>query len=156
MSDALALNETEQIEEWLGLIREGTPPELAGYEVGWLPAKTRRYMADPSIAELVESAGDLAVDGIERVLFAKGMAGNMTAIQLILFNRRPERWRDVKRVEINGNLRITADEAASQAAIVLEMLRNGDISALQPGGALDQLGSPIIDAEVIGDGGEGG
>lgn len=156
MSDALALSETEQIEEWLTLIREGTPPVLAGYEVGWLPAKTNKYLADPSIAELVEAAGDLSVDAIERVLFAKANAGNMTAIQLVLFNRRPERWRDVKRVEINGNLRITADEAASQAAIVLEMLRNGDVSALQPGGPLDRLGSPIIDAEVIEDGGEGG
>lgn len=156
MSDALALAEADQIEEWLTLIREGTPAVLAGYEVGWLPAKTRRYMADPSIAELVEAAGDLAVDSIERVLFDKGKAGNMTAIQMILFNRRPERWRDVKRVEIAGNLRITADEAASQAAIVLAMLRDGDVAALQPGGALDQLGQPIIDAEVIEDAGEGG
>jgi hypothetical protein len=121
-----------------------------------MPAKTKRYLADPSVAELVDAAGDLAVDGIERVLFAKANAGNMTAIQLVLFNRRPERWRDVKRVEINGNLRITADEAASQAAIVLEMLRNGDVSALQPGGPLDRLGPPIVDAEVIEDGGEGG
>lgn len=154
MSDALALAEAEQIEEWLRMIREGTPPILAGYEVGWLPAKTKKFLADRDVAELVEASADLAVDSVVKVLFDKARAGNMTAVQMILFNRRPQEWRDVKRVELRGEVRITADEAASQAAMVLAMLRQGAVSELQPGGALDTYGD-VVDAEVVEGGDEG-
>ncbi len=75
----------------------------------------------------------------------------MTAMQLWLYNRKPERWKDVKRIEMKIDGEVSIEQVRTNAATVLELLRSGaDIAALQPGGALDRMfDGDIQDAEIV-------
>ena len=157
-SDALSLKGLEDREQFLTAVALGTPHLLAGIEVGWLPAKTKQMLRDPEFAALVRMAEEMADEGIERALYAKAATGNMTAIQLWLYNRRPEKWKDVKRIEMKIDGELSVANVRENAATVLELLRAGaDIAALQPGGALDRLlDGDIQEADVVGESDGGG
>lgn len=149
--DELAIRDIEARKAFLDAVAAGTPRLLAGIEVGWLPAKTRQLLTNRSFLELVEIAEELADEGIEQALYAKAKSGNMTAMQLWLYNRKPERWKDVKRIEMKIDGEVSIEQVRTNAATVLELLRSGaDIAALQPGGALDRMfDGDIQDAEIV-------
>ena len=154
--DVLNLDLSDEVMELLEKVRQGTPVELAGLEIGWLPAKTRSVIARLDLGELIAEAAQLADDSVVRALYRKAQSGNMTAIQMVLMNRRPREWRDVRKVEITGNVTVsTAEQIELDMARVRAILAEVGPEALQPGGAIERLvagDDDVIDAEVVDDG----
>lgn len=146
MSDPAVWGDIEDREMFLLRIAEGVPPENAAYEVKWTPAKLRRYLADPEFAELVAEASDLADGTVEAALFRLATKErNLGAIQMWLYNRRPDRWKDVRRIEVKNDLTVNFGVVASTKQVLLEMMREHGPAALEPGALEDD----IIDADVV-------
>lgn len=79
-------------QEFIDKVSCGTSEFNAGIEVGWTPAKIRTMTADPDFRELVTFARELADGNVEGTLYRLArIKGNMAAIQMWLFNRRPDR-----------------------------------------------------------------
>jgi hypothetical protein len=77
-------------QEFIDKVSCGTSEFNAGIEVGWTPAKIRTMTADPDFRELVTFARELADGNVEGTLYRLAHEkGNMAAIQMWLFNRRP-------------------------------------------------------------------
>ena len=89
-------------ETFLDRVANGCPPLLAGHELRWSPKKTKEVMNDPEFADLVNAAIERGLDAVEATLMRKAQEGNMAAITMVLFNRRADRWRDVKRIDITA------------------------------------------------------
>lgn len=124
-------------ELFLELIADGIPPNLAGFQCQWTPRQTKLNLADPEFAQLVRAARTRAVDSVEHMLFAQAKKGNMAAIQMVLYNERGEQWRDVKRIEVRGEVTVNHIDLVAAKEVALAELRRGNIGELQPGGVLD-------------------
>lgn len=130
-------------ELFLMAVAAGTPPDLAGIEVSWTPRRTRLNLADPDFAEMVRMAQDRSLDSIELALYKLATEGkNLGAMQMILYNKRPVEWKDVRRIEVNQHTTISIGAVAATIEAAKALMREVGPAALQPGGALD-----IIDAE---------
>lgn len=116
---------------FLTKVTEGTPEFLAGIEVGWSPAEIRRTVMEPGFREAIDAAKECADGEIERTLHRLGVRGNMTAIQMWLFNRQPGRWKDVKRIEINQSTTVEISVLAAVKQGALELLRERGALAVQ-------------------------
>lgn len=119
------------IEQFLELVAHGVHPVNAGIQVGWTPAKTKAMMRDAEFADLVSGATDRANATIEEALYVKAASGNVSAIQMWLFNREPERWRDVKRIEVRSDHRVQIGLVESVKTGVLELLNANGVEAMQ-------------------------
>lgn len=152
MSNAASDDALFEREMFLDLVKDGTPLEIAAYEVGWTPRKFERIMDDDAFAELVTQHETLRDAAVEMAVYKKATAGQQWAAQLWLYNRRPDRWKDQRslKVETNGELapHIIAATAAAVRDGVLALVRGGNVGQLQ-------AGTEIIDAEVIQDGDSG-
>lgn len=145
-------NDIVERDLFVELIADGVPELNAGYEVGWTPTQTRRNMADPVFREIVEAARDRADGTIEAALFRLAKAGNLGAMQMWLYNRKPANWKDVRRIEVKNETTINLSVVESTKQAVLEMLTTRGAGALQPAYEPAAIEAPIIDAEVVEDG----
>lgn len=118
-------------ERFIELVANGTAPVNAGIIVGWNPKTTRKWMRDVEFAEIVQGARDRANGSIEEALYQRALAGNVAAMQMWLFNRSPDEWRDVKRIEIRSEHRVEIAQVESVKAGVLELLREQGATAIQ-------------------------
>jgi hypothetical protein len=114
------------------LVADGCNEISAGFEVGWTPARTARNLADPAFREIVETAKLRADGSIERALFKLAKGGNLGAMQMWLYNRQPERWKDVKRIEVKQDTTFLVSLVESTKRAVMEMLGEHGPGALQP------------------------
>lgn len=146
MSDDRLYNDIVERELFLIAIADGIPEDNAGYEVGWTPAQVKRNMADPQFRDMVEAAKTRADGTIEQALFRLAKSGNLGAMQMWLYNRSPERWKDVKRIEVKNDMTINLGVIASTKQAVLELLAERGPAALQPASVSDE---DIIDGEII-------
>lgn len=134
------LRELEQIEEFLNLTMEGEGPINAGIMVGWSPARTQRKLRnDTQFAELVALAEQRVLESIETVVIKLAKAGNMKAIQMVLYNRRSDRWRDVRHLEVRRHDEIEATVVLSVGEAMRQRLAEGNVAELQPGGPMDAI-----------------
>lgn len=131
-------------ETFVERVANGVAPINAGIEVGWTLAEIRRLMKDPEFADIIQAAQLRANGTIEEALFNRARAGNVSAMQMWLFNREPDRWRDVRRIEVRSDHRVSITAVESVKAGVLELLREQGVVPMQ---ALDR--GDIIDAEVV-------
>jgi hypothetical protein len=143
---SVALRDVEACETFLEYVRAGVQPLSAGLAVGWTPAKTRQMLKDNEFNQLVQDAFEQADESVEQALYRAAIGGNVSAMQMWLYNRRPERWRDTKRIEVKSETTINLGVVQSVKQAAAELLREHGTAALQPGGALD-----LIDAEVVED-----
>lgn len=116
---------------FLDKVAAGTTPFNAGIEVGWTPAATKKNVADPEFAELISYAQQMADGNIEKKLHDIALKGNLGAIQMWLFNRRPEMWKDVKRIEVNQNVNVQLGVVHSVKEAAHELMRGHSIADLQ-------------------------
>lgn len=131
-------------EMFVELLAGGVCSVNAGIQVGWTPSQTKRNLSDPGFKELVEAALERADGSIEEALYAIAKRGNLGAIQMWLLNRQPDRWRDVKRIEIKNDVTVSVGMIEAVKRGALDLLREQGVMAMQ---ALDS--GEIIDAEVI-------
>jgi len=143
MSETVTFDELMGRELFVELVAGGVAPINAGIQVGWTPRQLKRELADRDFRELVDAASERLIGSVEETLVAVAKRGNVAAITLFLFNRAPDRWRDVKRIEIKNDLTISLGMVASVKQGALELLREQGVGAIQA------LEPPIIDAEVV-------
>lgn len=115
-------------------VMEGCGPINAAIEVGWTPAQLRVRMEDHDFAELVDIARERLLESVEEAVVVKAREGVRWAAQMVLYNARSERWKDVRHIKMerSGDLDPTIVSSVRQAMI--EVLR-GDattIAAMQP------------------------
>lgn len=125
-------NDIVERDLFVELVADGIPELNAGFEVGWTPSQTKRNLADPAFREIVDTAKERADGTIEAALFRLAKAGNLGAMQMWLYNRSPERWKDVKRIEVKNDTTINLGIVASTKQAVIEMLRENGAASLQP------------------------
>src|SRR3954470_11349202 len=133
-------------EQFIEQIACGVAPVNAGIAVGWSPAHVRKLMKDEEFLDIIRGAQERANGTVEESLFNRAVAGNVAAMQMWLFNREPDRWRDIKRIEVRSEHRVTVAAVESVKSGVLELLREQGVGAMQ---ALNS--GEIIDAEVVDD-----
>ncbi len=142
--DRFATKDMEDCTAFLESIARGVPFTLAGIEVGWSPHETARRLKNVEFAELVEVYRDLSIDRVEKKVYDMARDGHFPAIQMVLLNRRPSAWRDVKHIQVDQTSSVAEHVVQGVKEAALELLRAGGVAALQQGGALDE----IIDAEA--------
>ena len=122
-------SEVDEDELWIRKIASGTTPLNAGLELGWWPKKIEAKMTE--YGEMVSTA-QLSADGdVIKALHHSAVRGNISAIQMWLFNRRPAEWRDVKRIVVSGSAEAKPDMVQSTKMAALELLRENGIVAMQ-------------------------
>jgi len=131
-----------ETEAFLEAVRCGTGPTNAAIAVGWSPAKLRRLQSDPEFAELLNIARERRLESYEETLHGLAVAGHFRALQMVLFNERSERWKDVRHIQVSRNDTLDVGVVVSVKNSVLELLQQHGVEAFQPGGALD-----VVDVE---------
>lgn len=131
-------------ERFVELVAQGVSPVNAGIEIGWSPSQTKKALRDEEFADIVAGSIERANASVEEALYARAIAGNVSAMQMWLFNREPDRWRDVRRIEVRSDHRVSITAVESVKAGVLQLLRETSVAEMQ---ALEQ--GDIIDADVI-------
>src|SRR5687768_14396747 len=93
----------DTIEAYLDLLREGKRRGQAAREVGVHRSTIADYrrLSDEFATEERDAERD-AIEQVEESLFQTALAGNVTAIQVFLYNRAPERWADRRNVLHTG------------------------------------------------------
>lgn len=141
----VTIAEMRERQRFIEKIGVGVDPLLAGLEVGWSIMKTRRITAE--MRELVDAARNIGELRIGQVVIDLAHRGVEWAVKLVMFNRRPDLYKDVRHIEVKHSdaqpahvLRALREE---MRAVVVEAARSGAVAQLQ---------APIIDAEVIEDG----
>ena len=90
-------------DEYLELLRQGHTRGLAASLVGIHRATVSIHMKkDNGFSEAVSEAESDAIGKVENALFEAATSGNVTAIQVYLYNRNPERWADRRSVRLAG------------------------------------------------------
>lgn len=145
MDDQMFLDIADK-ETFLDRVANGCPPLLAGHELRWSPKKTKEVMNDPEFADLVNAAIERGLDAVEATLMRKAQEGNMAAITMVLFNRRADRWRDVKRIEVRTDATVTISSIESVKAAAIALLAQRGVDAMQELNA-----GEILEAELVED-----
>jgi len=57
---------------------------------------------DNGFAEAVSEAESDAIGKVENALFEAATSGNVTAMQVYLYNRDPKRWSDKRNIRLSG------------------------------------------------------
>ena len=105
MTDTAELTAREERElaesnQFFELLIDGVGPLNAAIEVGWNPAKLKRLQKDSEFREMVAIAREQRLEGYEKTLHDLAAKGHFKALQMILFNERSERWRDVRHISV--------------------------------------------------------
>jgi hypothetical protein len=88
---------------YLDAIEDGFGKSKASQLAGVDRSTAWRYESEhPDFAEEVQAAQDRCLDGIEHALYKAAMNGNVVAAQVILYNRRSDRWQDRRNVQVTG------------------------------------------------------
>lgn len=141
---SIAALELIEKRKFLDLLLAGKGPLPAGLEIGWSPLHINKMLQDPEIQQLMSVIEENKDQSVEYALYKAAMSGNVTAQQVWLFNRRGQKWRDVKRVVHEGEVKVAAEVIHSVRQVALGLLESHGVEALQPGGALDEI---VIDLD---------
>lgn len=108
---------------FLDALRRGARRGLAAEAAG----VTRQLVCDyieriPEFAKLVEKAELEANEPIEDALYQAALSGNVVALQVWLYNRMPDRWRDKR--QVNAHL-LGPDGGSLKAEITVRLVEAG-------------------------------
>jgi len=114
-------------DEYLELLRQGHTRGLAASLVGIHRATVSTHMKkDNGFAEAVSEAESDAIGKVENALFEAANSGNVTAIQVFLYNRDPKRWSDRRSVRLAGEgggpIEVRESDAKSKLISMLNRL----------------------------------
>lgn len=86
-------------EQYLELLRNGERRGRAAELVGVDRTTVWRHQQrDEEFALACDESEILADEAVEDALYQAALAGNVVACQVWLYNRRPERWRDMRQI----------------------------------------------------------
>jgi len=118
-------------------IRTGTGPLNAGIAVGWSPAKIKRLMRDESFAEMVDVARERMHESIEKTLYQLAEGGHIKAIQMVLYNERADKWKDVRHISVEQHSTLDIGVVESVKTAARELLKENGVAALQQQSAIE-------------------
>ena len=124
--------DTWELEMFLEEVRNGTGPLNAAIAVGWSPAKLRRLQKDEEFVELLDICKERRLEGYEKTLHDLADKGHFRALQMVLFNERSDKWKDVRHIEVERHDTLDVGVVVSVKQSALELLREQGVSALQP------------------------
>lgn len=115
-------------------VQEGCGPLNAAIEVGWGPAKLDRLMRDDDFSELLGIARERLLEDLEEVVVQKARDGNVKCLQMVLYNQRSEKWKDVRHIKMERSGAVDPGIVSSVKAAMIDVLRAGNdaIAAMQP------------------------
>lgn len=88
---------------YLQLLREGNHRCTSARGVGVSPELVRLYRKKYKAFGAEEIAAEEEACGlVEDALFQAAISGNVTACQVFLYNRVPDRWQDKRNVQVSG------------------------------------------------------
>lgn len=116
---------------FLESIRMGVGPLNAAIAIGWTPSKLKKLMGDPEFAELVSVSVERRLESSEQVLYELAQGGHFKALQMVLYNERSSKWRDLRHIEVQQATTLDVGVVVSVKASVLELLREQGVAALQ-------------------------
>lgn len=103
---------------YLELLRTGGRRMASARAVGINPRTVEKHMRRyPGFAQLLSEAEMEANEFIENALYKAAREGNVTAIQVWLYNRAPSRWKDQR------NMKVTVGDGDIDEAIETELAR---------------------------------
>lgn len=129
---AMTDRETRELDRFLELVRTGVGKLNAAIEVGWSPAKLRRLEKDDEFVELLAICKERRLEGYEQTLHELADRGHFRALQMVLFNERGDRWKDVRHIEVTRHDTLDVGVVVSVKQSALELLRERGVGALQP------------------------
>ncbi len=74
--------------------------------------------ANPDFKAAIKDAKSVANALVETSLFEQALAGNTTASIFWLKNREPERWRDVHKIDVSGEVKLVLPTPQEAKAIL--------------------------------------
>lgn len=130
-------------------VQEGCGPLNAAIEVGWTPAKLNQLMRDDEFAELLGIARERLLEDLEEVVVRKAREGNVKCLQMVLYNQRSEKWKDVRHIKMERSGALDTATVVSVKAALIDVLRNsGDAVALmQPAPKVIEATAVEVDAQ---------
>ncbi len=88
---------------YIELIREGHDRAMAARGIGISLRTVERHMLNSDeLREAVSLAETEVNQKVENALYETAMSGNVTAIQVWLYNRDPKRWADKRNIQLAG------------------------------------------------------
>lgn len=144
--DTIAALELAEKKLFLDNLLAGMGTLPAGLSIGWSPQHIDKVTNEPEMAQIINSISQFKNQSVEYALYRNALTGNVTAQQVWLYNRDPNRWRDTKRVIVESEKRVSIEVIHSVKQSALELLQSHGVQALQPGGALG-----VIEADVTED-----
>ena len=135
----VTLTRAEEIEaarmtQFFERVQEGCGPLNAAIEVGWTPAKLDRLMREDDFADLLAIAQERLLEDLEEVVVRKARDGNVKCLQMVLYNQRSEKWKDVRHIKMERSTAADPTLVSSVKQAMVEMMR-GDrdaVLAMQP------------------------
>lgn len=116
---------------YIRLIRQGFRRYRAAEMVGLSYGTIARHMdREPDFARAVSEAEAAKIDEVEEALYETAIAGNVTAQQVVLYNRRSEAW---------------ADQRMIKSRLEAAQLEAERISESSPTRAVDGLRTKLLD-----------
>lgn len=108
--------------EYFQLLQAGGRPRKSALLLGipWRAVK-RRLKKSARFAEAFANAECDGNEKVEEALFNSALSGNVQACQAWLYNRMPERWKDMRKIDksINLNKRIHHEQSISIEQTIL-------------------------------------
>ena len=93
----------EKRAEFLALLASGSRRYAAAEKVGISYERVRQVMhGDEGFRQAVDRAEMQANEIVEDSLFQAARSGNVTACQVWLYNRSPDRWKDMRNLQVTG------------------------------------------------------
>lgn len=135
--DTIEAFELEEKRQFLDRLAQGYGPDVAGGAIGWSPHRIKQILRDPDMQQLMKLVDSRLDQNVVRAMYLAAVTGNVTAGQFWLLNRRPEEWRDTKKIVVERNERVSIEVIHSVKQGALELLQEAGIRALQPGGVID-------------------
>ena len=124
--------DTWELEMFLEEVRCGTGPLNAAIAVGWSPAKLKRLQKDPEFVELLDICKERRLEGYEKTLHDLADKGHFRALQMVLFNERSDKWKDVRHIEVERHDTLDIGVVVSVKQSALELLREQGVRSMQP------------------------
>lgn len=134
---------------FLSDLAEGYGPEMIGLSLGWLPAKTKRFVEDPARAEIITAIRESLNESVEHAILQHARTGNSTAMKLWAYNRMQHRgWADRREVRT---------QITSQAELVVSVRHGlqqamGELVEASGEAAIRQIQEAFLDDDDIEDG----
>ena len=125
--------EAAQMTRFFERVRMGCGPLNAAIEVGWSPRGLEKRTKDPDFADMLAVARERLLEDIEETVIAKARQGNVKCIQMVLYNQRADRWKDVRHIKMESSGQLDQTVVLSVKQAMVELLRDrGSVAALQP------------------------